>query len=92
MAAEVVTLRQFRDNHLLQSAAGREFVRLYYRYSPALADYIRERDWLRAAVRWGLWPVVSVINHPAPAIGIGLVLALLTVGIRRAHAWPGDRR
>jgi YVTN family beta-propeller protein len=88
MAGEVVTLRRFRDDHLVKSKAGREFVRLYYRYSPAVADYIRERDALRAAVRWGLWPVVSVIKHPAPAISLALVLALLIIRIRRASASP----
>ncbi len=88
MAGEVVTLRRFRDDHLMKSAAGREFVRLYYRYSPAVADYIRERDSLRAAVRWGLWPVVSAIKHPAPAMSIALVLALLIIQIRRASASP----
>ena len=89
MAGEVVTLRRFRDDHLMKSAAGRGFVRLYYRYSPAVADYIRERDSLRAAVRWGLWPVVSVIKHPAPAMSIALVLVLLIIRIRRASAAPG---
>jgi YVTN family beta-propeller protein len=88
MAGEVVTLRRFRDDHLMKSEAGRGFVRLYYRYSPAVADYIRERDSLRAAVRWGLWPVVSAIKHPAPAISIALVLALLIIRIRRASASP----
>ncbi len=88
MAGEVVTLRRFRDDHLMKSAAGRGFVRLYYQYSPAIADYIRERDSLRAAVRWGLWPVVSAIKHPTPAIGIALVLALLIIQIRRASASP----
>jgi len=88
MAGEVVTLRRFRDDHLMKSAAGREFVRLYYRYSPAVADTIRKRDSLRAAVRWGLWPVVSAIKHPAPAMSIALVLALLIIQIRRASASP----
>jgi YVTN family beta-propeller protein len=86
MAREVVTLRRFRDHHLMKSEAGREFVRLYYRYSPAVADYIRERESLRAAVRWGLWPVVAVIKHPAPATSMALVLALLIIQIRRASA------
>ena len=62
MAGEVVTLRRFRDDHLMKSAAGRAFVHLYYLYSPAVADYIRERESLRAAVRWALWPVVTVIK------------------------------
>jgi len=89
MAGEVVTLRRFRDYHLMKSAAGRGFVRLYYRYSPAVADYIRERDSLRAAVRWGLWPLAAVIKHPASTIGVGLVLALLIIRIRRASIAGG---
>ncbi len=62
MAAEVTALRRFRDHYLMQTEAGRVFVRLYYRYSPALADYIRERDELRAAVRAALWPLVLVAS------------------------------
>ena len=89
MAGEVVALRRFRDDHLMKSEAGRAFVRLYYRYSPAVADYIRERDSLRAAVRWVLWPVVSTIKHPEPALSMGLVLALLIIRIRRVSANPG---
>jgi len=63
MAGEVVALRRFRDDRLMKSEAGREFVRLYYQYSPAIADYIRERDSLRAAVRWALWPLVLLVSH-----------------------------
>jgi YVTN family beta-propeller protein len=63
LADEVAALRRFRDERLMTSEAGREFVRLYYRYSPAIADYIHERDWLRAAVRWALWPLVLLVSH-----------------------------
>jgi YVTN family beta-propeller protein len=66
MASEVVALRRFRDDHLMKSEAGRSFVQAYYRYSPAIADYIRERDWLRAVVRGALWPVVSLVKLIAP--------------------------
>ena len=66
MAAEVVVLRRFRDEHLMRSEAGRNFVDWYYRYSPAIANFIRERDSLRAAVRWALWPLVWLVN-PSPA-------------------------
>jgi YVTN family beta-propeller protein len=86
MAGEVVTLRRFRDDHLIKSATGREFVRVYYRYSPPIADFIRERDWLRAVVRGVLWPVVAVVKHPAPAASIILLLVLLMVRIRRTSA------
>jgi len=86
MAGEVVTLRRFRDDYLMKSSAGRGFVSLYYQYSPALADYIRKRDALRTAVRWGLWPAVAFIKHPLPATGIGLAIAILLIGIRRVGA------
>lgn len=83
MAEEVVTLRRFRDDHLMKSKAGREFVHLYYRYSPAVADYIRERDSMRAAARMGLWPVVFVIKQPWPGTMAVLVLAFLIFRITK---------
>ena len=86
MAEDVVTLRRYRDDHLMKSKAGREFVRLYYLYSPAIADYIRERDSMRAAARIGLWPVVFVIKHPAPAMSTVLLFAILIIRIRRYEA------
>jgi hypothetical protein len=85
MAEDVMTLRRFRDGTLMRWTAGREFVRLYYRHSPPLADYIRERDALRATVRWGLWPLVLAIRHPALVIASALVMLLLVPGWRRAR-------
>jgi hypothetical protein len=66
MAGEVVALRRFRDDHLMKSEAGRAFVQWYYRYSPAVADFIRERDGLRAVVRGALWPLVTIVRLIAP--------------------------
>ena len=83
LADEVETLRRFRDNRLMKFTAGREFVRLYYRYSPDIADYIREQDSLRAAVRWGLWPVVLLINDPALGLAAVLLMVLPLVWRRR---------
>ncbi len=84
LAAEVETLRDFRDRHLLTNAPGRAFVAWYSRVPPPLADVIRERGWLRALTRAGLTPVIAAVNHPAAAAL--LVLALLTALVRRAVA------
>ncbi len=90
MAEEVVTLRHFRDDHLMKRKAGREFVRLYYLHSPAIADYIREHDTIRAATRMGLWPVVFVIKQPWPATIAVFVLAFVT--FRTAKVRLKDRK
>ena len=50
-AVQIDVLREFRDEVLLQSAAGRDYVNLYYAVSPPLANYIAEREWLRTLVR-----------------------------------------
>jgi len=70
----------------MRNPAGRGLVSWYYRYLPAVADYIRERDPLRTAVRWGLWPIVGFIKQPVLATRISLGLVLLMIGIRRVGA------
>lgn len=60
MAKEVKYLRAFRDEYLLPNRIGRAFVKLYYRYSPPIADYIRQRDVLRFLARVGLTPLVTL--------------------------------
>jgi hypothetical protein len=75
----VVTLRNFRDHHLLTSSAGMWLVEFYYRHSPPLADYIREREALRTLVRSGLAVVIYSIEYPTAAGLIILLLALILI-------------
>lgn len=72
---EVMALRRFRDRFLLKTPTGRAFTAWYYRVSPPIADYIRGRDGLRAAVRALLMPLVLVIRYPAFAGGALALLA-----------------
>ncbi|MBU1088095.1 MAG: hypothetical protein KKD05_11345 [Candidatus Omnitrophica bacterium] len=58
MAQEVISLCRFRDNYLLSSWAGRVFVDGYYKYSPSIADSIRDRQSVRAFVRILLRPLI----------------------------------
>jgi subtilisin family serine protease len=79
MEPHVVILRQFRDIILLKSSWGKEFVELYYRYSPPAADFIAKHDILRAMARWGLLPVVWM-SQIALHLGLkGILVALASI-------------
>lgn len=84
----VVTLREFRDRHLLTNAAGTWFVGQYYRYSPPIAAYIREREGLQLLVRIVLAPVVYSIEYPLAALLLITLPVLVRVHRRqrRKHA------
>ena len=60
MAEDVRHLRAFRDEYLQTNEAGRWFVNQYYKFSPPLADYLRQHDDLRAVVRAALGPLVGL--------------------------------
>ena len=62
-AEEVNLLRDFRDVVLLASGPGSEFVSLYYRVSPPIAEVISQHDFLRTAVRMGFTdPIVAILD------------------------------
>jgi len=66
-AAEIDVLRHFRDEVLMQSAAGRELVDCYYACSPPVADFIARHDALRTVVREGfVGPIVHLVSLVEP--------------------------
>ena len=50
-AEQIDVLRAFRDDVLLKSTVGSQFVALYYQLSPPLADFIAGNELLRTLVR-----------------------------------------
>ena len=80
----VLTLRKFRDRNLLTNSVGTWLVRFYYRHSPPIADYIRERETLRAMIRSVLAVIIYAIEYPLTA-GF-LLMSLVLVKVRQKYA------
>jgi len=60
MEPHVQILRNFRDRFLSTNTPGKNFLNLYYKYSPPIADYIAQHDILRFIIRLSLLPVVGM--------------------------------
>lgn len=59
---EVMILRQFRDQVLLNSKIGKSFISFYYTVSPPAADFIANRDTLKKILKSLLFaPVVKLV-------------------------------
>ena len=80
MADDVMILRNFRDEHLLTNPAGKAFVKLYYAYSPPMADYIAEHNTLRFVTRIALTPLVYTVKNPLAAGSVFMFLGIFFVG------------
>ncbi|MBM9606300.1 delta-60 repeat domain-containing protein [Desulfopila inferna] len=59
LESQVSVLRQFRDRYLKTNEAGRSFVRIYYHWSPELADFISQSSLLKFAARLVMLPLVA---------------------------------
>ena len=88
MANEVVLFRKFRDQVLLKTSSGKWFVKTYYKYSPPLADFISQSEFLRAVVRTILYPLwafawLSLNVGFLPALFAALILMIALFNIRK---------
>ena len=59
LSAPVVTLRAYRDQVLTNYAAGRQFIKAYYRFGPHAAAAIRNRPRACSVTRRLLAPLVA---------------------------------
>jgi hypothetical protein len=60
MDSHVMLLEKLRDPLLLTNPVGEEFVKLYYAFSPPLADFIEKHETLRKVVRRSLLPFAAM--------------------------------
>ncbi|PTL77911.1 hypothetical protein DAT35_42705 [Vitiosangium sp. GDMCC 1.1324] len=61
-APELVAFREFRDEVLRRHGVGREFIRVYYRYGPGVAEWVVRRPRVRRGVRGVLKQVHRVLK------------------------------
>lgn len=64
---DILVLRQFRDQILMQTSMGKAFVEQYYTLSPPIARVIEQHPWLALTVRALLLPLVALawlLMHP----------------------------
>ena len=92
-APQVQQLRELRDDKILSTVAGTafmsEFNRVYYSFSPVVADLERENPVFREAVKVVIMPMlasISLLNHvdintDAQMLSYGIGVILLIVGI-----------
>ena len=61
-AAEVIVLREFRDNVLTKSSIGRKFITLYYKYSPKLVEKYKDNRKVNDVIRKILNRFIGVLK------------------------------
>jgi len=63
---EVQTLRRFRDDRILTTFAGRQFMIVfnswYYSFSPAVAESIRKNGSIREGMKIALYPLIGILR------------------------------
>ena len=93
LAPQVQFLREIRDNTVLQTESGTNFMagfnQFYYSFSPAIADYERENPAFKEAVKLTLTPLLSSltllqyadIDSESEMLGYGIGVILLNIGM-----------
>ncbi len=86
----VKTLRDFRDKYLMSSRAGRRLVKLYYKYSPHIAELISNHKALRTIVQVWLIPFVAMgysMVHFGPMITSVIIVFIFMLPLFLITFW-----
>jgi hypothetical protein len=91
MAVEVQQLRELRDNQLLQTESGTQFMGMfndvYYSFSPIIADMEREHPLFKDAVKIAITPMISTLSlmesaeSESEVLSIGISVIVLNLGM-----------
>jgi len=91
MSQQVQQLRELRDNQLLQTESGTQFMTMfndvYYSFSPIIADYERENPYFKEAVKLAITPMISSLslmenaNSESEVLSIGISVIALNLGM-----------
>ncbi len=91
MAPQVQQLRELRDNQLLQTESGKQFMTMfndiYYSFSPTIADMERESPMFKEAVKLAITPMISTLSlmenaeSESEVLGLGLSVIMLNIGM-----------
>lgn len=88
-AREVLLLKRFRDRHLQDNWIGRLLIDIYDSVSPPLADLVARSETFRVLTRWGLAPVVYVLQHPRRS---AVVFVACTAAVAVGLVWFRSRK
>ena len=93
MAPQIQFLRELRNNTVLQTQSGTNFMagfnQLYYSFSPVIADYERENPVFKESVKVTLTPLLTSltllnyvdIDSEHEMLGYGIGIILLNIGM-----------
>ncbi|MBI1662283.1 MAG: PQQ-dependent sugar dehydrogenase [Nitrosopumilus sp.] len=91
LAPQVQQLRELRDNQLLQTESGTNFMKhfndVYYSFSPVIADYERENPVFKEMVKVAITPMLSTLSimqfaeSESEVLGIGIGVIMLNLSM-----------
>ena len=91
LAPQVQQLRELRDNQLLQTESGTQFMStfndIYYSFSPAIANMERESPMFKEIVKIAITPMISSLSlmenaeTESEVLGLGLSVIMLNLGM-----------